>query len=200
MGTSPQPSRAPDHRTQRERERGDVAAELALIAPLYLLLILGMIQLALWLHAVNVVTAAAQEGVRAARGLDGTAQTGRRTAETYLVQLGGFLTNPRVHASRTVDTARVEITARTQATVFGLTLPVRAVAQSPVEMVTAHPRPRPSPDRDRRSGADGTVSHAVGFPDDLQVAACAPAPGSQVRLRPTGATDRALEHRGGEHR
>jgi Flp pilus assembly protein TadG len=115
-------------------QAGAATAELVVATPLLLLLVLGVIQFALWQHAEHVVTAAAQEGVRAARLQGGTAAGGQVEAESFLAQLGSHLvTDPRVIAQRDGAQARVEVDGRVEAVIPFLHLPVRAVSAGPVE-------------------------------------------------------------------
>ena len=116
-------------------QAGAVTAELAVATPLLLLLVLGVIQFALWQHAEHVVTAAAQEGARAARVEGGTAAVGQARAEAFLAQLGGHVVlTPRVSAQRAAQTARVEVDGTAEAVIPFLHLPVRAVSAGPIEV------------------------------------------------------------------
>jgi Flp pilus assembly protein TadG len=118
----------------REDERGDATTETVLVVPALLLLISLVIQFALWDHASNVAEAAAEEGVRAARLLGGTAEAGQATAESVLSQAGPtIVVTPEVSARRDRETARVEVHGRAVSVVPGMRLPIDAVAQSPVE-------------------------------------------------------------------
>ena len=53
-------------------DRGAAATELAIAMPLLLVLVLASVHLALWFHARQIVTAAAQEAARSARAYDAT--------------------------------------------------------------------------------------------------------------------------------
>ena len=124
-------------------EAGAVTAELVVATPLLLLLVLGVIQFALWQHAEHVATAAAQEGARAARLQGGTAAGGQAEAETFLVQLGSHLiTAPSVSAQRDFQNARVEVDGSVESVIPFVHLPVRAVSSGPVE---AFRPPAPGP-------------------------------------------------------
>ena len=79
--------------------RGDAgagAAELVIVTPLLMLLVLGVIQFALAEQAQHVAQAAATQALAAARVQDGTAAAGQAQAATVLSQLGGSLTGPAV--------------------------------------------------------------------------------------------------------
>jgi Flp pilus assembly protein TadG len=68
--------------------RGAVSAELVIATPLLLLLIMGVIQFALWEHAEHIATAVAQQGVAVGRLQDQTAAAGQQEAQSVLDQLG----------------------------------------------------------------------------------------------------------------
>jgi len=113
-------------------ERGSASAELVVATPLLLLLILAVIQFALWQHAMHVADAAAQQGLAAARVENGTEATGQTEADAVLRQLG-VLSDPHVAANRTVDTTTVAVTGEAPSVLPFFRLPVRAVASGPSE-------------------------------------------------------------------
>jgi Flp pilus assembly protein TadG len=93
-------------------ERGSVAVELAVVAPALMLLVLGLLQFALWYHAQNVVQTAAQEGARVAAAEEGTAEAGRtRALEVLLVGLGRAAENEDAIASVDLDAAHVTVSS-----------------------------------------------------------------------------------------
>ncbi len=69
-------------------ERGAVSAELVIATPLLLLLIMGVIQFALWEHAEHIASAVAQQGVAIGRLQGETAAAGQQEAQSVLDQLG----------------------------------------------------------------------------------------------------------------
>jgi Flp pilus assembly protein TadG len=94
------------------RERGSVALELAVVAPVLMLLVLGLLQFALWYHAQNVMQTAAQEGARVAAAEEGSAETGRsRALEVLQDGLGRAAENEHAVASLDPDAAHVLVTA-----------------------------------------------------------------------------------------
>ena len=118
-------------------DRGDATTELVLVTPVLLLLIAFVVQFALWYHASHVAESAAQEGVRAARALGGTAEAGQQTAEHFLAETGPkVVTGPSVTAIRDADSARVEVRGYAPMLVPGLRLAVTATAESPTERLT----------------------------------------------------------------
>jgi Flp pilus assembly protein TadG len=95
-----------------KRERGSVALELAVVAPVLMLLVLGLLQFALWYHAQNVVQTAAQEGARVAAAEEGTAEAGRaRALEVLHDGLGQGATSEDAVASLDPDLAHVTVSA-----------------------------------------------------------------------------------------
>ncbi len=77
--------------------------ELALVAPLLMLLVLGAVQFALWYHAQTVVLAAAESG---------TASAGRQRALSLLrTGLGRTADSAVVDAHRGPDITVVSVTA-----------------------------------------------------------------------------------------
>ena len=96
-----------------KRERGSVALELAIVAPVLMLLVLGVLQFGLWYHAQNVVQTAALEGARVAAAEDGTAGAAEsRALEVLQEGLGQAADVEGATASIDQDAARVEVTAR----------------------------------------------------------------------------------------
>lgn len=61
-------------------DRGEAALELAIVAPVLMLLLLGVLQFGLWYHAQHVVQTAALEASRVAAAEDGTADEGQTRA------------------------------------------------------------------------------------------------------------------------
>ena len=130
------PEGRPDasRRARWRAESGAVAAELVIATPLLLLLILGVVQFALWEHATNLAEAAAQQGLSVARLQGETAQAGTAETRSVLAQLaGGVLVGPQVSATRTGVTTRVVVSGHAESVVGIFSLPVRATAAGPTE-------------------------------------------------------------------
>lgn len=122
-----------DHDDSR-RERGSVSAELAVAAPLLLLLIMGVVQFALWQHGSHVARTVAQQALAAGRVEGASAASGQAEGEAVLAQLGkGELRNVRISVTRTADTTTVVVTGVATSVVPFFDLPVRAVASGPTE-------------------------------------------------------------------
>ncbi|MDA8285166.1 MAG: pilus assembly protein [Actinomycetota bacterium] len=115
-------------------EAGAVAAELVIATPLLLLLVLGVVQFALWEHASGIAEAAAQQGLSVARLQGETAQGGTAETRSVLAQLGtGVLVGPQVTATRTGATTTVVVSGHAESVVGIFSLPVRATAVGPTE-------------------------------------------------------------------
>lgn len=111
-------------------QRGSASTELVLATPLLLLLLLGVVQFALWEHATHIAQAAAGQGLAAARVQGGSAAAGQQQVLQVLGQLGtGVLTTPAVAGGR----ATVTVTGRAEAVLPFLHLPVTATATGPLE-------------------------------------------------------------------
>lgn len=128
--------------TRRRRvgrdESGLTSVEWALVMPVVVLLIMSGVQVALWAHAAHVATAAAEEGLVAARAAGGSAQAGEARAKAVLAQLGPELvTSPAVHAERSVERASVVVSGYSTVVIPGLRFPVHGQAASVVERFVA---------------------------------------------------------------
>ncbi|WP_199565332.1 TadE family protein [Spongiactinospora rosea] len=115
-------------------DRGSATAELVVVFPFVMLLILLVIQFGMWQHAVHVTEVAAAEALAVARAHGGSAGAGRAEASSLLSRLGGsVLRSPRVSVSRTAEAARVQVSGVAPAVVPFLRLPATTVAYGPVE-------------------------------------------------------------------
>ena len=111
-----------------------MSTELVIATPLLLLLILAVVQFALWQHANHVARTVAQQSVAVARVQGATASTGQDEARTVLAQLGNQeLRNAQVSATRDDDTTTVVVTGESSSVLPFLHLPVEAVATGPTE-------------------------------------------------------------------
>ncbi|MCI0686313.1 MAG: pilus assembly protein [Sporichthyaceae bacterium] len=131
------PARPPSRR-RGGRDRGDTLVEAILITPIMFFIVLVVIQFALWYHARQIVTAAAQEATRVARVATATpdqvAQAGQDRAYAFVETLGGgTVADPSVQVDRTATTVTVQVEASTLTIVPGLDLRATARSVSPVE-------------------------------------------------------------------
>ena len=118
-------------------ENGAVSAELVIATPLLLLLMMGVIQFALWEHAEHIATAVAQQGVSVGRLQNQTAAAGEQQAQSVLDQLGSsVLTGTSITATRTNQTTTVTVTGHAESIVGLFSLPIRATASGATENYT----------------------------------------------------------------
>ena len=93
-------------------DRGDAILELAIVAPVLMVLIVGLLQFGLWHHAKNVVETAAMEGAREAAADGATAADGiSRSTEVLLAGLGSAIRDPAVRVDKGSELTLVEIEA-----------------------------------------------------------------------------------------
>ena len=117
-----------------QSQRGDATVEVVLAVPVLMLLIMLVIQFGLWYHASHAASAAAQEGVRAARVYDGSASDGQRRAESFMATAAPTLVEDvQVTAARDLATARVEVRGTLHSVIPGFNVVVHAEAESPIE-------------------------------------------------------------------
>jgi Flp pilus assembly protein TadG len=116
-------------------QQGSVTLEFVVIVPLLMLLVWIAMQLVMVFFANRVALSAAQEGVRTARDRAGSTTAAEQRSRRYLVELGStLLLHPQVRASRTADSARVEVTGQAQQLIpFFVRLHIVQVAESPRE-------------------------------------------------------------------
>jgi Flp pilus assembly protein TadG len=131
------PSSRRHRRRRREwvrRDESGQAADAVIVFPVLLLLILAVVQFGLWYHAAAVAKAAVAEGVRTARAEGATGAEGAAATNDFLAQAGPtIVTNVHLSVSRDANVARVELRATAAHVIPGLSLPIHALAQSPVE-------------------------------------------------------------------
>jgi Flp pilus assembly protein TadG len=118
--------------------RGSATVEIAVLAPVLLLVVFTIIQVGLWSYARSLALGAAQQGVAAGRAYGAPAEAGRVRAEQFLAATAGdSLLGSAVLARATPGTLRIEVTGRAQSVIPGVPgLPVRQHAEGPMERVT----------------------------------------------------------------
>lgn len=115
-------------------DRGSVSVELVIATPLLLMMLLAIVQFALWSHATHIAQAAASQGLAAARVHGATAAAGRAGAQRVLDELGREpLIDTSISASRTAESVSVAITGVASSVIPFLRLPVHAEALGPLE-------------------------------------------------------------------
>lgn len=125
------------HRLRSDRERGSAAAELVLATPLLLLLVLAVVQFALYYHGAQVAQAAASQAVAVARAQGATNASGQAQGQAILDQIaGGTLPQRSIAVTRSATEADADVSGTVQSLIPGLHLHVSAHAAAPLEVWT----------------------------------------------------------------
>ncbi len=125
------------------RHHGDEGAgstELVIAVPLLMLVILLVIQYAIWADAAHVAQATATEALAAARVQGGTAAAGQQRGRQVLTQAGhGVLPSSQVTVTRGAATVTVTVTGAAERLlpVPGLPLAIHVTVTGPAERFTA---------------------------------------------------------------
>ena len=114
-------------------ERGFETAETAIVLPVLLLLILGIVQGGLWYHGTNLVQAAAVNAYESARLYGATSADGINAGTTTAEQTGGMLTDITVSVTRTGTEVTATVTATTPGLLPGVNTTVTKTITGPVE-------------------------------------------------------------------
>ena len=123
---------------QQRPQAGSVSLQLVIATPALLMLMLLIVQFALWQHAQHIAEAAAQEAVAATRVAGGSQMAGSTAAQAVLEHVGGaVIVGADVQVVRTATLARVEVLGHAVAVVPWVPLPVHAVAAAPIERTQA---------------------------------------------------------------
>ena len=102
---------------------------MAIVFPVTVFLVFGIIQFGIWYHAADIARAAAQEGARSA------------SAQQVLTQnANGLLIHTHVVPYRDANVATVTVTGRALEVIPFIALPVSASATAPVEAFRPPPR------------------------------------------------------------
>jgi TadE-like protein len=108
--------------------------EAVLIIPAVMIVLLAVVQFALWAHAAQVVQLAASEGDRSARAFGGGTVAGSSAAHSILQEAGSDLASSLVSVDvMPGDMARVQVQGTAVAVLPGLSLPVSATQVGPIQ-------------------------------------------------------------------
>ena len=108
--------------------------EVVIVFPVVMLLVLLIIQGALWFLGHSIAMDCAQDGARAAAFGGGSPVAGQTAATDTLAQLSGsVLSQPRVSVAVTGGRAQVTVTGRAESILPGWALTVTATVAQPVE-------------------------------------------------------------------
>jgi hypothetical protein len=116
------------------------SAELVVATPLLLLLILAVIQFAIYEHASQVAQTTAAQALAATRVMDGTTASGQTEAQSLLTTIGhGVLVDPQVSVTRDATTAQVTVTGHAEGVIPLLHLSISATSSGPLERFVGGP-------------------------------------------------------------
>ncbi len=102
--------------------------------PVAMLLLLAVLQFALWAHAAQIVQVAASEGDQIARTSGGNVVAGEARAQSVLSSSGSVVTATSAAVSiGPDDEAVITVTGRAEAILPWLDLPVSATQTGPVQ-------------------------------------------------------------------
>ncbi|TQN32664.1 TadE-like protein [Haloactinospora alba] len=112
------------------------STEVAIAAPLLLLLLMTVAQIAVWAHGHQVAETIATHGLAATRAADASERSGQAQAEQAAEQLSGkLLTDLAVTTQRSTTTAQIRVEARVPSLVPGTSWPVTHELSAPVERI-----------------------------------------------------------------
>jgi Flp pilus assembly protein TadG len=115
------------------RERGYSVVELVILLPLLFVVVVGIIQFALYAMAGNAAQTAASQALAAVKAQGGTAAEGQAQAEAVLAEMtGSILSDKSVAVARGGQQATVTVTGQA-VSIFGVTIHITKTVQGPVE-------------------------------------------------------------------
>ena len=117
-----------------EPDTGAAATEFTIAVPCLLLLLLLVVQFAVYAHATHLAEAVASRALAAARAEGAPDAAGTTVGQSLLTQLdGGALGEPVVTVQRSGGQVQVSVTGVAESVVPGVHLSVSATARGPVE-------------------------------------------------------------------
>jgi Flp pilus assembly protein TadG len=132
---------SPQRRCAAHKVRDDRgSAELVVATPLLLLLILAVVQFAVYEHASEVAQAAASQALASTRVVGGTTTSGQSEARALLASIGrSVLIDPEISVTRDATSARVTVTGTAEEVVPLIHLSVTATSSGPIERFVSGP-------------------------------------------------------------
>jgi hypothetical protein len=114
------------------REEGSVALETAMVAPVLMLVVLGLLQFGLWYHARQVALGAAQEGARVLAAEGGSSEAAEERALSVLRSgIGGLAEGASADSTRGPEVVSVSV----EGTLRGL-LPIPGLSEFRLDSTT----------------------------------------------------------------
>jgi Flp pilus assembly protein TadG len=118
----------------RGSDRGFATLEAVIVIPVVVLLTMLVVQYVMLYHARNVTEAGARDGLRVARGYQGTAAQGKAAAEQYLTDVAPqLLTDHRCDVQRSTTAVVIVCRAAVASVVPFGSFTVTEQATGPVE-------------------------------------------------------------------
>jgi Flp pilus assembly protein TadG len=116
-------------------EEGSAAVEVAVLAPLLVLVVFAGVQLAQWYFARTGAYEAAVAGAQAGRLHQAAADAADSAARSYLLGLGGSVGSPSVQVSTSAEDVTVTVSGQAPLILAlpGLSLTVEQSATAPME-------------------------------------------------------------------
>jgi Flp pilus assembly protein TadG len=117
------------------RQQGGTSVEVALLVPVAMLLILFVLQVCLWAHAANIVSAAASEGAQSASINGGSSSAALDSAQALIHSSGGSVARaPSVTVVRDAgDVVEVEVAATAESIIPWMHLRVDATRGAAIQ-------------------------------------------------------------------
>lgn len=134
--TGTRPVRASPRPRRCRNDRGSSTVEFVIGAALMVMLLLVIVQFALYFHMRSVAQTAARHGLDSVRVIDGSEQAGITAANEFLDQGGSSLQDRDVTAARTVVTSSMSVSGTVVSLIPGLNLRVEVTVDAPTERVT----------------------------------------------------------------
>lgn len=117
------------------RDRGSSTVEFVIGAALMVLLLLVIVQFAVYFHVRSVAHTAARHGLDQVRVLDGSTDAGIAMTHEFLIQSGGGLSGRSVSATRTPERSTVTVRGNVVSVVPGVSLGVDVSVAAPTERI-----------------------------------------------------------------
>ncbi|WP_084700737.1 TadE family protein [Streptacidiphilus anmyonensis] len=117
-------------------DRGALSLELAILAPVVMLLLFTIVQAGFYFYTRDVAVTAAQQGVETARVHGGTLGEGEAQTWDLLHRTGGSITGPAVSGSQTGANVTITVTGSVTTWIPGLTFHLSQTATAAKEQLT----------------------------------------------------------------
>jgi Flp pilus assembly protein TadG len=126
-------------RRHADRKGDDGLAEFVMVFPAFFIILLVIVQFALWEHASHMARAAAEQGVAAAAAYQAPVNAGPAAARSFINGAGpASLRSPQVTSSITAgDTATITVSGYAPALLGWMSLPVSSTSSEPVQRFRA---------------------------------------------------------------